>query len=63
MKVTSISPAGGEYVEIEWPNGMLIYRRYSADNWEFLVGNSWKMVFICDEYEAAYQAALRMKES
>jgi hypothetical protein len=64
MKVTSISPAGGEYVEIDETDGAhTTYRRYSAGNWEFLIGNSWEMLSICDKHEAAYQAALRIRES
>jgi len=32
------------------------YRRYSADNWEVLMGELWEPLYSCEEAESAYQA-------
>ena len=54
MKVLLVLPAGGEYVETN--EGPL--RRYSSDNWEMLMGESWEAVYnpvSLLELESAYQ--------
>jgi len=38
------------------------YRRYSADNWENLMGTTWEPEYDCDEIEAAYQKYIKKQE-
>jgi len=54
MKVIKISDSKSEIVEVaegEWTT----YRRYSADNWEILMGDSWEPEDCCEDIEEAYQ--------
>lgn len=51
-RVTKVSPIEGEYVEFDGDDSHI---RYSADNWEWCIGESKETVFDCEELEAAYQ--------
>lgn len=63
MKVIKIDPPSGELVTMEnsshepWNE----FRRYSADNWEVRMGESWEMAYDCADLEDAYQAAVAEK--
>lgn len=52
--VTKISECISEIVEIDGLKWQ-VFRRYSADNWEVLMGEAWEPLYTCEEVEAAYQ--------
>lgn len=54
MRVTEIHSISLTEVKIDegYPSA---YRRYNADNWEALYGESWEPQFDCEELERAYQ--------
>lgn len=57
-QVTSVMPAGGEYVTFA-AGFYSEYRRYGPDAWEVLMGEAWEPVndyTDCQPLEAAYQA-------
>lgn len=54
LTVTSITEVTSEIVEID-DHDWGTYRRYSADNWEVLMGESWEPLYRSEEAEAAYQ--------
>lgn len=52
IHVTKVSPIVGEIVEFD---GEDTHIRYSADNWEWCIGESKESTYPCDELEDAYQ--------
>ena len=54
MKVLEVEKSISKIVttdDEDWP----IYRRYSADSWEVLMGESWESLYLCEKVEKAYQ--------
>jgi hypothetical protein len=56
--VTKVSPIAGEIVEFD---GEDTHIRYSADNWEWCIGESKESVYARDDLEDAYQKFKREK--
>lgn len=54
MKVESVEPFTGEYINFEGKYQRFI--RYGEDCWQQEYGESWETVYNCTELEAAYQA-------
>lgn len=58
MKILSITPSISEIIETDlsdWPT----YRRYSADCWEVLMGESWEAENYPENLERLYQEVKR----
>lgn len=54
MKILSITPSFSEIIETDLPDWPT-YRRYSADCWENLMGESWEAVNYPENMERLYQ--------
>ena len=62
LTVTKIQNCISEIIEVDGGDNE-IYRRYSADNWEVLMGESWEPLYNCEEAEAAYQNFKRLSSN
>jgi hypothetical protein len=54
MAIKDVSKIEGEQIETdheEWP----YFRRWSAYNWEQLMGESWESYYFCEDIETEYQ--------
>jgi len=44
-----------QITSLQFYDGKKYVRRYSMDNWEQLLGESWEPLYCCKEYEKEYE--------
>ena len=54
MKVVDVEEIKSEIIEID-EGDWKFYKRYSADNWEVNMGESWEPCYNSEKLETAYQ--------
>ena len=54
MRIIKVTPLKGEFVEMA-DSVYSDYQRFSSDNWEVRIGESWEPVYSCEKLEKFYQ--------
>ncbi len=66
MEVISVEESKCEIVEVVGvEGGNSLYKRYSNNSWQVLMGESWEPVYVydkCNELEQAYQKFILLKK-